>query len=91
MLKDKAKREYQREYMKRKRGLTNGSNKEGSNMDGSNISPDVRDLLDKITDPVWRDKLSRICDSLGRNRDAVWLGNFKLSLVSDLLAVTAPV
>ena len=54
------------------------------------VTEDVQDLLDKLTDPVWRDKLGRICDSLGRNRDAVWLGNFKLSLVSDLLTITSP-
>ena len=31
MLKGEAKKKYQREYMRRKRGLTKGSNKEGSN------------------------------------------------------------
>jgi len=93
MLKGKAKGDYQREYMKKKRGLTDGSNKEGSNSDGSNslpadLSPDMAHLLDKLTDPVWREKYTRICASLGRYQEHVSLGIFNMELVCDLLDVT---
>ena len=102
MYKDKSKqkeanRESARRY--RSKGMTEGMTQEGvtspqgmtlEGMTGQGMTEDVQDLLDKLTDLVWRDRLGRICDSLGRNRDAVWLGNFKLSLVSDLLAITAP-
>ena len=98
----KDRKEYMRSYMKSRRSVNNVASEDVNNLptpklsvnnlthDDVNISPDIHDLLDKLTDPVWRDRLGRICDSLGRNRDAVWLGNFKLSLVSDLLAITSP-
>ena len=97
-----ASRERSRRYREAQKGVTQDMGKgvtpEGVTAQGvteeditqEGVTEDTQDLLDKLTDSVWRDKLSRICDSLGRNRDAVWLGNFKLSLVSDLLTITSP-
>jgi len=49
------------------------------------------DIIDKLTDPVWRGKLERICSSFTRRGDmeVCWLGDTNLSTVCDWLECTA--
>ena len=80
------KKKYQREYMKRKR-----SNKtEGITGQGLTSYPDI---VDKLTDPVWRGRLEKICHAFkGSHHPSyvqdVWLGDYNLSKVCELLEVT---
>ena len=82
MYKDKEKeREATRERMKRYRqkGVTKGVTPEGVT---------YPDILDKLTDPVWRGRLERICNAFGSSHHPsymkdVWLGGTNLSTVCD--------
>jgi len=52
------------------------------------------DMLHKLTDPVWRRKLEAICHAFRTSHhpdyvNDVWLGNYNLSTVCELLEVTA--
>jgi len=71
--------------MRKKRGLTTGSNI----TDGSNIYPDI---MDKLTDSTWRGRLEKICQSFkSRNPhdlQVCWLGDMNLSTVCDWLECT---
>jgi len=96
MYKDKSKQQAaNRESAKRYR--TKGMTAEGMTPEGmtgqgmtgmADLSPDMAHLLDKLTDPVWREKYTRICASLGRYQEHVSLGIFNMELVCDLLDVT---
>ena len=51
------------------------------------------DILDKLTDPWWRDKLERICAAFKSSHyppyvQDVWLGDANLSTACDWLTVT---
>ena len=51
-------------------------------------------ILDKLTDPVWRDRLSRLQAAFEHSHhpdyaSACWLGDCNLSLAFDLLECTA--
>ena len=82
------KREYQREYMRRKSSNSGSNITDGSNGQGLTDYPDI---IDKLTDPFWRDRLERICMAFGRspNKQCTWLGNLDLEIVCDLLDCTA--
>lgn len=91
MLRGEAKKKYQREYMKKQR-----SNSEPKITDGSNIKTEGLthpDIMDKLTDLVWRDKLEKICHAFkvshhpSYNED-VWLGDTNLSIACDYLECT---
>jgi len=83
-----------REAQKALQGVTQDGAK-GVTLEGvtgqgvTELSPDMAHLLDKLTDPVWREKYGRICASLGRYQEHVSLGIFNMELVCDLLDVTA--
>ena len=87
MLKDKAKKDYQREYMRLKRsnkitGLTEGSNKE------------YPAILQALTDPIKRRKLEKIYQLLRdfKQEKNVYYGypdnGIPFDLVGELLEVT---
>lgn len=50
------------------------------------------DIIDKLTDPIWRPRLEKICSAFkARNPhdlQVCWLGNTNLSTVCELLEVT---
>lgn len=53
----------------------------------------IPDILDKLTDPVWRDRLTKICDSFEnshnpRYKEMCWLGDTNLSMACDYLECT---
>ena len=77
MLTGEAKKQYQRDYMKKKR----------SNMEGLTYP----DILDKLTDPFWRGRLEKICLSFKGSHYAkdVWLGDTNMSTVCDWLECTS--
>ena len=86
MLKGEAKKKYQREYMKKQR-----SNIEPTGAEGLTSYPDI---LDKLTDKVWRAKMEKICLSFRTSHhpdyiNDVWLGDFNMSQVCELLECTA--
>ena len=92
MYKDKEKqKEANRERKRRQRDkgvtlATKGVTKE----EGVTVTPD---MLDKLTDPTWRDKLEKICQSFQGSHhpdyiNDVWLGDYNMSQVCDLLEVT---
>ena len=83
------KKKYQREYMKKKRSNI-GSNKTDTTGRGLTVS---QDMLDKLTDPVWRGKSEKICHAFQASHHPsymqdVWLGDYNLSQVCELLEVT---
>ena len=91
MLRGQTKKDYQREYMERKRsnktGLTNG----GSTTEGlTKYHP----IMYAIVDPVKRVKLEKICQSLDNHRvlDKVYYGvgihSLSMDVVGDLLDAT---
>ena len=69
MYKDKQKKDYQRDYMRQKRSnKTDGSNSlstsEGLTSRGVGLTS-LREIAGKLVDPLWRDRIERISESLG--------------------------
>ena len=87
----KLRKEYHRDYMRQRRqGLTEGFNKTGDSGEGLTSYPDI---LDKLTDPVWRLKLEKICHAFQSSHrpsytDMCWLGDNNLTTVCDWLECT---
>ena len=51
------------------------------------------DMMDKLTSPFWRDRLTKICNSFQESSHPdymmdVWLGDYNLAQVCELLEVT---
>lgn len=49
------------------------------------------DIIDKLTDPIWRGKLEKICSAFAHrphDMEACWLGDNNLSVVCDWLECT---
>ena len=98
-----AKREFQREYMRRRRaGLTTGSNKDGGLTEtstsegltsdvGSNtgLTPSMESLMDKLTDAKWRANLESVCSTMRDvDKECTYLGDIPLTTVCDLVECT---
>jgi len=52
------------------------------------------DMMDKLTDPWWRGRLAKICDSFQDSGHPdymldVWLGDYNMAQVCELLEVTS--
>ena len=52
------------------------------------------DILDKLTDPRWRENLEKVCAAFERSNNPsyskdVWLGNTNLSIACDWLKCTS--
>jgi len=52
------------------------------------------DILDKLTDPRWRDNLEKVCAAFERSNNPsynkeVWLGDARLSIACDWLKCTS--
>ena len=102
--KDKA-REASKERMRRyrdKKGVTKGvTSVEGvttpvtiEGVTGCNMGVTYPDLLDKLTNPWWRDRLGKICAAFRASHHPeyvqdVWLGEANLSVACDWLSVTS--
>ena len=93
MYKDKEKqktteRERQRRYRK---GVTNFPGLIPKGVTEDLGVTDYPDIIDKLTDPVWRSKLEKICHSFHRRSDmeVCWLGDTNLTTVCDWLECTA--
>ena len=105
MYKDKDKqREATREAVRRlreaKKGITEGITPEQgitSTVTSEGITSEegitYPDIIDKLTDPVWRGKLEKICQSFKtrnpQDMEACWLGDMNLSTVCGWLECTA--
>ena len=94
MYKDKEKqREAVKRAVQKHRGITEGIT-EGITPQGiTDLSGDTQDLLDKLTDPIWRGRLEKICRAFESSHhpsysDTCFLGNYELPLVCELLEVT---
>jgi len=63
---------------------------QGVTSSGGFIGVTYPDIIDKLTDPVWRGKLERICSSFSRRGDmeVCWLGDNNLTVVCDWLECT---
>lgn len=97
MLKDDRKKQYQKDYMKEYQRKRRGLNKEepgskqieGLVVGSKQVTPDI---LDKLTDPVWRSRLERICLAFKGSPYAqevrVGVNGPDLATVSELLEVT---
>ena len=89
----------ERKQRQRAKGVTLGVTKE------EGVTPDIPwevidaegvtipDILDKLTDPVWRPKLEKICNAFQSSHHPsyskdVWLGDTNLSNVCDLVECT---
>ena len=77
-----------RRYRDKQKGVTLATKGVTS---GMRVPPDI---IDKLTDPFWRGRLERICQSFKVSHhpsyvNDVWLGNFNLSQVCELLDCTA--
>ena len=91
MYKDKNKeREASKERMRRYRqkGVTEGVTSEGVTQ-GVTSSPAYH-ILDKLTDPKWRENLIYLCSHLRQqDKEVTWLGEMNLSTVCDWLQCTS--
>jgi len=85
MYKDKEKqKEAVKKAVQKHRGIT----EEGITSQGITSYPDI---IDKLTDPVWRGKLEKICSAFAhrsQDMEACWLGDNNLSVVCDWLECT---
>ena len=99
MYKDKDKqREAAREAMRRLRvkgitggqGITSNPTSEGiTSVEGITSSPAYH-ILDKLTDPKWRENLTYLCSHLRQqDKEVTWLGEMNLSTVCDWLQCTS--
>ena len=98
MYKDKAKqRKANREAMRKKRGITEGITKEqgitpSPTSEGitQGITAQASHILDKLTDPRWRDNLSYLCEHMRQDeKEVTWLGGAPLPTICDWLECTA--
>ena len=90
------KKDYQREYMRRRRSNKGLTERPGipvglTEEEHMTVYPDI---LDKLTNPVWRDRLSKLQVAFDASHhpdyaSACWLGDCNLSLAFDLLECTA--
>jgi len=88
MLKGEAKREYQRELMKKRRGLTDGSNKEGGLTDvGLTGKEELKTKLGRYLreHPEHLEKLQRVSGSLGKYGKDVWFGSHTMEEVGECI------
>jgi hypothetical protein len=91
MYKDKEKqKEAGRERVRRYREGQKALQKEGVTSPGA--LHDYPDIIDKLTDPFWRDRLEKICGAFkSRNphdMQVCWLGDVGLVTVCDWLECT---
>ena len=87
--KDKQREATRKAVQKHRQGITQGITSEG--ITGQGIT--YPDIIDKLTDPVWRDRLGRICQAFKNSHHPgyvqdVWLGDSNLSTVCDWLECT---
>ena len=86
MYKDKEKqKEAVRKAVQKHRGIT-----EGITSTGGITHPDI---IDKLTDPKWRDRIGKVCDAFKVSHhpdyvNDVWLGDTNLSMVCGYLECT---
>ena len=89
MYKDKQKKDYQRDYMRQKRSnKTDGSNSlptsEGLTSRGMGLTS-LREIAEKLVDPVWRTRIEKISTSLGPLSSEVRLNGVTMSTWRKLL------
>jgi len=84
-----------RRYREKRKGVTpeEGVTNIKQMLEAKGVTEDIQDLLNKLTDPVWRPKLEKICQAFQNSHhpsyvNDVYLGNINLSVVCDLLEVT---
>ena len=82
-------RGYMKEYQRKQRSKQVGLNNSPI-IDGSKQIPDI---IDKLTDKVWRGKLERICAAFKGSHNPhyvhdVWMGKINLSTVCELVECT---
>jgi len=75
-------------HYREKKGMTQGMTEEmGMTQDKSSYP----DIIDKLTDPFWRERLTKICASFQGRRfgmDVTWLGDTPLTVACDWLECT---
>ncbi len=77
--------------------MTWNSNEDLAMNDGSRFSLDsYPDIIDKLTDPIWRGKLEKICNAFNASSNPsyskdVWLGDTNLSVACDWLECTSSI
>ena len=104
-----AERERQRRYREKQKGVTKGEGVTSSEGVTSDTTKDIEgflkaegvtegvtypDILDKLTDPCWRDNLEKVCAAFERSNNPsyskdVWLGDANLSIACDWLKCTS--
>ena len=60
---------------------------------GVTLDENTMDILDKLTDPFWRERIEKICRAFEHSHhpsymDCCFLGDYELPLVCDLLECT---
>ena len=81
--------------MQRKRqGITEGITKAQGITGTPRVEGITGDMMDKLTSPFWRGRLAKICNSFQESSHPdymmdVWLGDYNLAQVCELLEVTA--
>ena len=95
MYKDKSKQRLaNKAAMQRKRqGITEGITKAQGITGTTRVQGITDDMMDKLTDPWWRGRLAKICNSFQESSHPdymmdVWLGDYNMAQVCELLAVT---
>lgn len=81
------KKQYQRDYMRKKRATISPY----ITAEPKSVGLIYPDILDKLTNPFWRSRLEKICASFKSSRYAsdVWLGDTNLGTVCDWLECTS--
>ena len=79
--------------MKKKRGRPRKVGQGVTVMYAHTDNPAIMNVLDKLTDPIWRRRLEKICYSFENShnpkyKERVWLGDCNLSTACDWLEVT---
>ena len=95
MYKDKSKQRLaNKAAMQRKRqGITEGITKAQGITGTTRVQGITDDMMDKLTDPWWRGRLAKVCNSFQESSHPdymmdVWLGDYNMAQVCELLAVT---
>ena len=92
MYKDKEKQReaIRKAVQKHRQGITTeGITSEGITGQGITGYPDI---IDKLTDPIWRAHLIKVCNAFQhrpQDMEVTWLGDTNLSTVCDWLECTA--